>query len=188
MAPVRGADLWRGAGLWRGVAWRHVVRSRTSASCWRRWARRLARSSTPTADGGTTRTGANSADRGNQKQDRRVWEIVARTVGSVGRLAVAEDPGAAEPGADAYAQDDKRAVIDRVALLLRAAHAIGRGDIAAAKAFANRALRTAALERLRRPILEAPPRLRGFLRHHEELAARHTWLDEAEPTRSLPPG
>ncbi len=73
------------------------------------------------------------------------------------------------------------------ALLLRAAHAIERGDIAAAKAVANRALRTAAPERLRRPILEAPPRLRGFLRHHEELAARHTWLDEAEPTRSLPP-
>jgi len=73
------------------------------------------------------------------------------------------------------------------ALLLRAADALERGDTAAAKAAANRALRTAAPERLRRPILEAPPRLRGFLRHHEDLAARHTWLDEAEPTRSLPP-
>jgi LuxR family maltose regulon positive regulatory protein len=72
------------------------------------------------------------------------------------------------------------------ALLLRAAEALERGDTAAAKAAAERALRTAAPERLRRPILEAPARLRGFLRHHDELAARHTWFDEAEPTRSLP--
>ncbi|MFL6129428.1 MAG: LuxR C-terminal-related transcriptional regulator [Mycobacteriales bacterium] len=71
-------------------------------------------------------------------------------------------------------------------LLLRAAEALERGDTAAAKAAAERALRTAAPERLRRPILEAPPRLRGFLRHHDDLAARHAWLDQAEPPRSLP--
>jgi LuxR family maltose regulon positive regulatory protein len=72
------------------------------------------------------------------------------------------------------------------ALLLRAAEALERGDTAAAKAAAERALRTAAPERLRRPFLEAPARLRGFLRHHDELAARHTWFDESEPTRALP--
>jgi LuxR family maltose regulon positive regulatory protein len=72
------------------------------------------------------------------------------------------------------------------ALLLRAAEALERGDTAAAKAAAERALRTAAPERLRRPILEAPARLRGFLRHHDDLAARHSWFDEAQPTRSIP--
>jgi LuxR family maltose regulon positive regulatory protein len=71
------------------------------------------------------------------------------------------------------------------ALLLRAADALERGDTAGAKAAAERALRTAASERLRRPILEAPPRLRGFLRHHDDLAARHTWFEEAEPAPSL---
>jgi LuxR family maltose regulon positive regulatory protein len=71
-------------------------------------------------------------------------------------------------------------------LLLRAAEALERGDTAAAKAAADRALRMAAPERLRRPILEAPARVRGFLRHHDDLAARHAWLDEAEPIRSLP--
>ena len=69
------------------------------------------------------------------------------------------------------------------ALLVRAAEALERGDTAAAKAAADRALRTAAPERLRRPFLEAPARLRGFLRHHGDLSARHSWLDDAEPPR-----
>ena len=69
------------------------------------------------------------------------------------------------------------------ALLLRAAEALERGDTAAAKTAADRALRTAAPERLRRPFLEAPARLRGFLRHHGDLSARHSWLDDAEPPR-----
>jgi len=65
--------------------------------------------------------------------------------------------------------------------LLRAAEALDRGNPAAARAAADRALRAAAPERLRRPILEAPPRLRGFLRHEANLAAVHRWLDEADP-------
>jgi LuxR family maltose regulon positive regulatory protein len=69
------------------------------------------------------------------------------------------------------------------ALLVRAAEALERGDTAAAKAAAERALRTAAAERLRRPFLEAPARLHGFLRHHGDLSARHSWLDDAEPPR-----
>ncbi|HVE28724.1 MAG TPA: LuxR C-terminal-related transcriptional regulator, partial [Mycobacteriales bacterium] len=69
------------------------------------------------------------------------------------------------------------------ALLLRAAEALERGDTAAAKTAADRALRTAAPERLRRPFLEAPARLRGFLRHHGDLSARHSWLDDGEPPR-----
>ena len=71
-------------------------------------------------------------------------------------------------------------------LLLRAAEALERGDTAAARAAAERALRTAAPERLRRPILEAPARLRGFLRHHEDLAARHAWLEGPDAPPSLP--
>jgi len=69
------------------------------------------------------------------------------------------------------------------ALLIRAAEALERGDTAAAKAAADRALRTAAPERLRRPFLDAPARLRGFFRHHSDLSARHSWLDDAEPPR-----
>jgi LuxR family maltose regulon positive regulatory protein len=69
------------------------------------------------------------------------------------------------------------------ALLVRAAEALERGDTAAAKAAADRALRTAAPDRLRRPFLEAPARLRGFLRHHGDLSARHSWLDDGEPPR-----
>jgi LuxR family maltose regulon positive regulatory protein len=65
--------------------------------------------------------------------------------------------------------------------LLRAAEALDRGNPAAARTAADRALRAAAPERLRRPILEAPPRLRGFLRHETNLAAVHRWLDEADP-------
>lgn len=71
-------------------------------------------------------------------------------------------------------------------LLLRALEALERGDTAAARVAAERALRTAAPERLRRPILQAPARLWGFIRHQDDLAARHAWLDEAEPHRSLP--
>ncbi|HZB49856.1 MAG TPA: LuxR C-terminal-related transcriptional regulator [Mycobacteriales bacterium] len=73
------------------------------------------------------------------------------------------------------------------ALLLRATYALERGDTAAAASAADRALRTAAPERLRRPFLEAPPRLRGFLRHHRDLSGRHGWLEEVEPPRPAQP-
>jgi LuxR family maltose regulon positive regulatory protein len=69
------------------------------------------------------------------------------------------------------------------ALLLRAVEALERGDTARARAAADRALRTAAPERLRRPFLEAPTRLRGFLRHHTDITAGRAWLDEAAPAR-----
>lgn len=59
-------------------------------------------------DGGTTATlVANSADLGHHKQDRPFWRVVAHVVGPVERIAVADDFGAAESGADAYAQDDR---------------------------------------------------------------------------------
>ena len=70
-------------------------------------------------------------------------------------------------------------------LLLCSVEALERGDTAAAKVAAERALRAAASERLRRPILQAPARLWGFIHHQDDLAARHAWLDEAEPPRSL---
>lgn len=72
-------------------------------------------------------------------------------------------------------------------LLLRAKEALERGDTTGAAAAVDRALRTAAPERLRLPFLEAPPRLRGFLRHHGELAAGHGWLEVGEPARPVPP-
>ena len=66
------------------------------------------------------------------------------------------------------------------AWLLRAAQSLESGDIAAARASADRALRAAAPERLRRPIMQAGARLQGFLRGGE-LAAVHGWLNEARP-------
>jgi LuxR family maltose regulon positive regulatory protein len=69
------------------------------------------------------------------------------------------------------------------ALLLRAAEALERGDTATARAAADRALRAAAPERLRRPFLEAPTRLRGFVRHHSGITAGHDWLDDTAPLR-----
>jgi LuxR family maltose regulon positive regulatory protein len=67
------------------------------------------------------------------------------------------------------------------ALLLRATEALERGDTATAETAVDRALRAAAPERLRRPFLEAPARVRAFVRQQSELTAAHRWLDQAEP-------
>jgi LuxR family maltose regulon positive regulatory protein len=61
----------------------------------------------------------------------------------------------------------------------------GRGDLA--RDALDRGLVLAAPERLRRPILEAPPRLRSFLRHDRSLARRHPWLiDTGAPHTRVP--
>src|SRR4030095_5471438 len=39
-------------------------------------------------------------------------------------------------------------------------------------------------EHLRRPVLEAPARLRGLLRQDARLAARHQWLTPSSPPHS----
>jgi hypothetical protein len=49
---------------------------------------------------------ANSADVGHHKQTRPFWERVAEAVGPVARVAVVDDFGAAEAGADAYADSE----------------------------------------------------------------------------------
>jgi LuxR family maltose regulon positive regulatory protein len=103
------------------------------------------------------------------------------------RLATGEADAAAAMVADLLHHMDLPLGARVDALLLRAASALERGDTAAARSAADRALRAAAPDRLRRPFLEAPTRLRGFLRHHGDLAQRHGWLDDAEPPRQLPP-
>lgn len=61
-------------------------------------------------DGDTSVTGAvvlvaNSADIGWHKRDAAFWDPVVDAVGTVGRVAVADDFGANEAEGDAYAQD-----------------------------------------------------------------------------------
>jgi LuxR family maltose regulon positive regulatory protein len=54
---------------------------------------------------------------------------------------------------------------------------LGRSELASRSL--DRALTLAAPENLRRPIVQAPPRLRHFIRHNPDLARRHGWLEPA---------
>jgi LuxR family maltose regulon positive regulatory protein len=65
--------------------------------------------------------------------------------------------------------------------LLQASCALELGDPARARAAVEHALRVAEPERMRRPVAQAPARIRGFLRRQDELAARQRWL--AAPAR-----
>ena len=53
---------------------------------------------------------------------------------------------------------------------------LGSGQPGAARIALDRALRLAAPERLRRPLLDAPTEVRTFLRRNRELATAHPWL------------
>ena len=72
------------------------------------------------------------------------------------------------------------------AWLLQASLELESGRPGAARTALDRALRLAAPERLRRPVLDAPPDVRSFLRRNRELAAAHPWLLAAGP-RTGPP-
>lgn len=60
--------------------------------------------------------------------------------------------------------------------LLQASCALERGEEKQARAALDRALRLAEPERMRRPVAEASPRLRRFIRHDGEITTRHPWL------------
>ncbi|HEY6746949.1 MAG TPA: LuxR C-terminal-related transcriptional regulator [Mycobacteriales bacterium] len=60
--------------------------------------------------------------------------------------------------------------------LLQASCAVERGAAVQARAALDQAFRLAEPERMRRPIVEAPPRLRSLIRHSAEITARHPWL------------
>jgi LuxR family maltose regulon positive regulatory protein len=63
------------------------------------------------------------------------------------------------------------------------------GHEAVARAALEKALRLAKAENLRRPIIEAPARVRGLLRGSPDLAERHRWLGTAlvsPPRRRIP--
>ncbi|OLE30195.1 MAG: hypothetical protein AUG44_01915 [Actinobacteria bacterium 13_1_20CM_3_71_11] len=76
--------------------------------------------------------------------------------------------------------------------LLAATCELTDGRTELARGTLDRALGLAAGERLRRPVIEAPSRLRRFLRQERELVERHDWLGAAvvgtPPTRVSPPG
>jgi LuxR family maltose regulon positive regulatory protein len=63
--------------------------------------------------------------------------------------------------------------------LLQASCALERGGEAQARAALDQALGLAEPERMRRPFVEAPPRLRRFIRHNGEITTRHLWLGGA---------
>jgi LuxR family maltose regulon positive regulatory protein len=60
--------------------------------------------------------------------------------------------------------------------LLTAACELAEGRTAKAREALDHSLRLAAAEKLRRPVVEAPPRLRRFLRRDRDLAERNAWL------------
>ncbi len=77
------------------------------------------------------------------------------------------------------------------ARLLRASMELRSGEPGAARLSLDQALRLAAPERLRRPVLDAAPDLRAFLRRSRELTTAHPWLQGVgapahHPTLSRP--
>ncbi len=60
--------------------------------------------------------------------------------------------------------------------LLAATCELAEGRTAKAREALDHSLRLAAAEKLRRPVVEAPPRLRRFLRRDQDLAERNAWL------------
>jgi LuxR family transcriptional regulator, maltose regulon positive regulatory protein len=60
--------------------------------------------------------------------------------------------------------------------LLQASCALERGDTPQARTALDHALRLAEPERVRRPVVEAPPRLRSLIRQSGEITGRHPWL------------
>lgn len=83
---------------------------------------------TPTLDRGAVLV-ANSADVGHHKRSRPFWERVADAVGPVARVAVVDDFGAAEPGADAYA--DRERIAERRAATVALLAAVVAPDVTA---------------------------------------------------------
>jgi LuxR family maltose regulon positive regulatory protein len=80
------------------------------------------------------------------------------------------------------------------AWLQRASRELDRGRNDLARQALGRALHLAAPESLRRPIVQAPSRLRRFLAQEQELLRQHRWLDgavaaapSARPTGETPP-
>ena len=71
-------------------------------------------------------------------------------------------------------------------LLLVAEGELARERTASAQAALGRALALAAPQTLRRPVVEASPRLRGFLRQEHDLVAQHEWLRAAEVVAPAP--
>jgi LuxR family maltose regulon positive regulatory protein len=80
-------------------------------------------------------------------------------------LARGERDRCAEEVAEILRRADMPLGVRVEACLLRAEAALERGDHVVAQEAAERALRTANPQRLVRPILEAPPRVQGLLRH-----------------------
>jgi LuxR family maltose regulon positive regulatory protein len=126
-----------------------------------------------------------------------VWRVAGGTLDVGGaRTAVAEGPqspqislalasidlargdaaAAATTAAEILRQAHQPLDVQVEGLLLTAACALAEGRTAPAREALDHSLRLAAAERLRRPVMEAPPRLRRFLRRDRDLAERNAWL------------
>lgn len=88
---------------------------------------------------------------------------------------------ASDPVADLELSDEDGVPLEvRVtAYLLRSARELESGHDGAARKALERGLRLARTENLRRPIIEASPRVRGLLRSTPDVAERHRWLGAA---------
>jgi LuxR family maltose regulon positive regulatory protein len=96
-------------------------------------------------------------------------------------LARGDVAGAAATTTELLSRPDLSVGVRVEGWLLQASCGLELGERPAARSALDRALRLAEPERLRRPVLDAPPRLRRFLRHDTGLAARHAWLGGRTP-------
>jgi LuxR family transcriptional regulator, maltose regulon positive regulatory protein len=95
------------------------------------------------------------------------------------KLASGEVAAAAETIAEMLRQADLPLDVQVDAWLLAATCELAEGKTELARCKLDRALGLAATERLRRPVVEASPRLRRFLRQERDITERHAWLGSA---------
>ncbi len=92
------------------------------------------------------------------------------------RLAVGDAASARQAVAEFLHQTDLPLDVRVASGLVAATAELAEGKPELARAPLERALSLAATERLRRPVVEAPPQLRRFLRQEHEITERHGWL------------
>jgi LuxR family maltose regulon positive regulatory protein len=92
------------------------------------------------------------------------------------RLASGDTAAAHRAAARLLGQGDLPLDVRVDGWLLTATAELAAGHRDRARSALDRALTLAEAERLRRPVLEAPPRLRRFMRQERDITRRHDWL------------